>query len=53
MDSPNATQKISAGMLTVSTRVAVVPSPVRWPSWKTHTKAPNAALSDSMFITRP
>ena len=28
-----------------------MPSPPRWPSWKIHTSAPNAALNDNMLST--
>ena len=44
-------QNIRTGMLATRIPVAVVPSPPRWPSWKIHTIAPNAALSESTFST--
>ena len=38
-------------MLATSVPVGVVPSAPRWPSWKIHTSAPNAAVSDSTLST--
>ena len=38
-------------MLATSVPVAVVPSAPRWPSWKIHTSAPNAAVSDNTLST--
>ena len=51
MDSPNAMQNNSTGMFATSVPVDVVPSALRWPSWKIHTSAPNAAVNDNMFST--
>ena len=45
-------QNNNTGMLATRVPVWVVPSPPRWPSWKIHTSAPNAAVSESMFSTR-
>ena len=39
-------QNSSTGMLATSVPLAVVPRPPRCPSWKIHTIAPNAALSE-------
>src|SRR3954465_592341 len=47
MDSPNAMQNNSTGMLATSVPVGVVPSAPRWPSWNIHTSAPNAAVNDN------
>src|ERR1700751_50042 len=47
MDSPNATQNSSTGMLQTRVPVGVVPNAPRWPSWKIQTSAPNAADSDN------
>ena len=44
-------QNNSTGMLATSVPVGVVPSAPRWPSWKIHTSAPNAAVSDSTLST--
>ena len=44
-------QNNSTGMLATRIPVAVVPSPPRCPSWKIHTIAPKAALSESMLST--
>ena len=52
MDSPNAMQNSSTGMLATSVPVGVVPNAPRWPSWKIHTSAPNAAVSESTLRTR-
>src|SRR6478736_2457032 len=46
MDSPNAMQNSNTGRFATSVPVDVVPSAPRWPSWKIHTSAPNAAVSD-------
>ena len=46
MDSPKAMQNNSTGMLATRVPVDVVPNAPRWPSWKIHTIAPNAADSD-------
>ena len=51
MDSPNAMQNSSTGMLATSVPVGVVPSAPRWPSWKIHTSAPNAAVNDNTLST--
>ena len=42
-------QNNSTGMLATSVPVAVVPNAPRCPSWKIHTSAPNAAVSDKML----
>ena len=39
-------QNNTTGMVSTSVPVAVVPNPPRWPSWKIHTSAPNAAVND-------
>ena len=39
-------QNNSAGMVTTSVPVAVVPNAPRCPSWKIHTSAPNVAVND-------
>ena len=39
-------QNSSTGRLATRVPVGVVPSAPRWPSWKIHTSAPNAAVSD-------
>ena len=44
-------QNNSTGMLATSVPVGVVPSAPRWPSWKIHTSAPNAAVSESTLST--
>ena len=44
-------QNSSTGMLATNVPVDVVPSPPRWPSWKIHTIAPNAAVSESTLST--
>ena len=44
-------QNNSTGMLATSVPVDVVPSAPRWPSWKIHTSAPNAAVSDKTLST--
>src|ERR1700712_3833409 len=44
-------QNNRTGMLATSVPVAVVPNALRWPSWKIHTRAPNAAVSDNTFST--
>ena len=44
-------QNNSTGMLGFNVPVGVVPSAPRWPSWKIHTIAPNAAVSDSTLHT--
>ena len=44
-------QKSSTGRLATSVPVGVVPSAPRWPSWKIHTSAPNAAVSDKTLST--
>ena len=44
-------QNNSTGMLATSVPVGVVPSAPRWPSWKIHTSAPNAAVNDNTFST--
>src|ERR1700687_2632974 len=44
-------QNSSTGMLATSVPVAVVPNAPKWPSWKIHTSAPNAADSDSTLST--
>ena len=40
-------QNNNTGMLATSVPLGVVPSAPRWPSWKIHTSAPNAAVSDN------
>ena len=52
MDSPNAMQNSRTGMLASSAPVGVVPNAPRWPSWKIHTSAPNAAVSESTLRIR-
>ncbi len=42
-------QNNSTGMLATNVPVGVVPSAPRWPSWKIHTIAPNAAVSERML----
>ena len=44
-------QNSSTGMFATNVPVDVVPSAPRWPSWKIHTIAPNAAVSESMLST--
>ena len=44
-------QNNSAGMVTTSVPVAVVPNAPRCPSWKIHTSAPNVAVSDKPLST--
>ena len=44
-------QNNSTGMLATRVPVGVVPSAPRWPSWKIHTSAPNAAVSDKTLST--
>ena len=39
-------QNSNTGIFGTSVPVTLVPSPPRWPSWKTQTSAPNAAVSD-------
>src|SRR6185312_8957777 len=39
-------QNNNTGRLATSDPVGVVPSAPRWPSWKIHTSAPNAAVND-------
>src|SRR5271165_3475840 len=51
MDSPNVMQNSNTGMLACNVPLGVVPSAPRWPSWKIHTSAPNAAVSDSTLHT--
>src|SRR5258707_14456298 len=51
MDKPNAMQNNSTGMFATNVPLGVVPSAPRWPSWKIHTSAPNAAVSDSTLHT--
>ena len=45
-------QNNSTGMLATSVPVGVVPSAPRWPSWKIHTSAPNAAVNDNTLSTK-
>src|SRR3954470_1608722 len=52
MDNPNAMQNNSTGTLATRVPVGVVPNAPRWPSWKIHTNAPNAAVSDNTLSTR-
>src|SRR6476620_10012587 len=42
-------QNNSTGMLDTTVPVGVVPNAPRCPSWKIHTSAPNAALSDKIL----
>ena len=51
MDKPNAMQNNNTGMFATNVPLGVVPSAPRWPSWKIHTSAPNAAVSDSTLHT--
>src|ERR1700730_1548932 len=51
MDNPKAMQNNSTGVLATSVPVDVVPSAPKCPSWKIHTSAPNAAVSDSTLST--
>src|SRR4029078_11748064 len=51
MDSPNAMQNSNTGRFATSVPVDVVPSAPRWPSWKIHTSAPNAAVNDKTLST--
>jgi hypothetical protein len=51
IDRPNAMQNNSAGMVTTSVPVAVVPNAPRCPSSKTHTSAPNVAVRDKALST--
>ena len=44
-------QNSNTGILATSVPVGVVPSAPRWPSWKIHTSAPNAAVSDNTLST--
>src|SRR5690348_3822981 len=44
-------QNNSTGMFATSVPVGVVPSAPRCPSWKIHTNAPNAAVSDKTLST--
>ena len=44
-------QNNSTGMLATNVPVGVVPSAPRWPSWKIHTIAPNAAVSERTLST--
>ncbi len=39
-------------MLATSVPVGAVPRAPRWPSWKIHTSAPNAAVSERTLSTR-
>ena len=45
-------QNNSTGMLATRVPVGVVPNAPRWPSWKIHTSAPNAAVSERTLSTR-
>ena len=45
-------QNNSAGMVTTSVPVAVVPNAPRCPSWKIHTSAPNVAVIDKPLSTK-
>ena len=45
-------QNNSTGMLATSVPVGVVPNAPRWPSWKIHTRAPNAAVNDNTLSTK-
>jgi len=51
MPSPKAMQNNNTGMLAFSVPLGVVPSAPRRPSWKIHTIAPNAAISDNRLHT--
>ncbi|COZ39130.1 Uncharacterised protein [Mycobacterium tuberculosis] len=46
-----AMQNSRTGIFATNVPLGVVPRAPKWPSWKIHTNAPNAAVSDNTLQT--